>query len=108
MARPIKSTKYIVKDVRRQRVREDEERVWTSFLKQQESVTKGCNFKSRDIETKLKSMLPLAKSFEEVDRELLRLEEDALPERNCRVYKSAATEQEYNYQVQYQYLMLNM
>ncbi|KAI4499033.1 hypothetical protein M0802_005899 [Mischocyttarus mexicanus] len=55
--------KYIIKDVQRRRCREEEERAWFKFVKQQE------------LESNIST-----KGYGREDRELRRLEEDALPE----------------------------
>ncbi|XP_014609632.1 PREDICTED: uncharacterized protein LOC106789697 isoform X1 [Polistes canadensis] len=55
--------KYIIKDVQRRRCRDEEERAWCKFVKQQE------------LDVNLNT-----KRYNREDRELKRLEEDALPE----------------------------
>lgn len=56
--------KYIIKDVQRERCRDEEERAWCRFVKQQE----------------LNSNISTTNEYNREDRELRRLEEDALPE----------------------------
>ncbi|XP_053997642.1 uncharacterized protein LOC128886615 [Hylaeus anthracinus] len=73
--------KCVVKNVQRQRRKEDEERIWTSFVKEQElnnlRIDKG------DVDWSIESIENLLQeNIQDVDRELKRLREDALPERN--------------------------
>ncbi|XP_072744288.1 uncharacterized protein [Anoplolepis gracilipes] len=70
--------KYIVKDVRRQRCREEEENVWASFVKQQE--LNGCD--RNGIQPSVRSIKQLLdEGMKEADKELKRLETDLLPEK---------------------------
>ncbi|XP_017892849.1 uncharacterized protein LOC108632663 isoform X2 [Ceratina calcarata] len=72
--------KHIVKNVQRQRRKEDEERIWASFVKEQE--LNNLRFEKNDVDRSLQSMKDLLQeNMQDVDRELKRLEEDALPER---------------------------
>ncbi|KOC62566.1 hypothetical protein WH47_04227 [Habropoda laboriosa] len=74
--------KCIVKNVQRQRRKEDEDRIWSSFVKEQElnSLRYHKNI-IKDTDQSIKSMKDLLQeNIQDVDRELKRLEEDALPE----------------------------
>ncbi|CAK9828776.1 hypothetical protein ANTRET_LOCUS6236 [Anthophora retusa] len=75
--------KYIVKNVQRQRRKEDEERIWSSFVKEQELNSLRYHTDIvKDTDRSIKSMKGLLQeNMQDVDRELKRLEEDALPER---------------------------
>lgn len=64
--------------MRRQRVRDEEEVAWVSFLKEKEQSES--NYDQPCAGSKHKSLRTLAESIEDVDRELMRLEADALPE----------------------------
>ncbi|KAK1124639.1 hypothetical protein K0M31_006010 [Melipona bicolor] len=73
--------KRIVKNVQRYRRKEDEERVWASFVKERE--LNSLKFEKKDIDYSMQNMKDLLQgNMQNVDRELKRLEEDALPERN--------------------------
>jgi hypothetical protein len=69
--------------VRRQRISDKDGKVWTSFLKEQEKPMRNCQQIYSNI--KYKSNRTLAESFEEVDRELMRLKGDSVPETCVRV-----------------------
>lgn len=70
--------KYIVKDVRRQRCREEEENVWASFVKQQELN----GYDKNGIQPSVQSIKQLLdEGMKEADKELKRLEIDILPDR---------------------------
>ncbi|XP_076757889.1 uncharacterized protein LOC143427544 isoform X2 [Xylocopa sonorina] len=73
--------KHIVKNVQRQRQKEDEERVWASFVKEQE--LNSLQFEENDIDYytgRTKDLLE--ENVQDVDSELKRLEDDAIPERS--------------------------
>ncbi|XP_076647974.1 uncharacterized protein LOC143356298 [Halictus rubicundus] len=73
--------KHVIKSVQRQRCKEDEERIWTSFVKEQEFH--NVRFPEKDIHLPMQSVKDLIQeNMQDVDRELKRLQEDALPERN--------------------------
>ncbi|XP_029048858.2 uncharacterized protein LOC114878806 [Osmia bicornis bicornis] len=79
--------KHIVKNVQRQRRKEDEERIWTSFVKEQE--LNDLDFYKTDDHQSMQSIKGLLQeNILDVDRELKRLQEDALPERNKGIHKS--------------------
>ncbi|XP_012229223.1 uncharacterized protein [Linepithema humile] len=68
---PANRFKYIVKDVRRQRCREEEETVWASFVKQQELNV----YDKNDIQPSVQSVKQLLdEGLKEADEELKRLE----------------------------------
>ncbi|XP_029676404.1 uncharacterized protein LOC115243487 isoform X1 [Formica exsecta] len=70
--------KYIVRDVRRQRCREEEENVWASFVKQQELN----GYDKNGIQPSVQSIKQLLdEGMKEADKELKRLEIDILPDR---------------------------
>ncbi|KAL6448347.1 hypothetical protein ACFW04_000351 [Cataglyphis niger] len=70
--------KYIVKDVRRQRCREEEENVWASFVKQQELN----GYDKNGIQPSVQSIKQLLdEGMKEADKELKRLEIDILPDK---------------------------
>ncbi|XP_014482499.1 PREDICTED: uncharacterized protein LOC106748475 [Dinoponera quadriceps] len=74
---PANHFKYIVKDVRRQRCREEEENVWASFVKQQELSTMAYN--KNGIQPSIQSIKELLdEGIKEADKELKRLETDIL------------------------------
>ncbi|XP_020278342.1 uncharacterized protein LOC109852014 isoform X2 [Pseudomyrmex gracilis] len=76
---PANHFKYIVKDVRRQRCREEEEDVWASFVRQQEmnGYNKNC------IQPSVHSIKQLLdEGMKEADKELRRVELDTLPDRS--------------------------
>lgn len=76
---PTNRFKYIVKDVRRQRCREEEESVWASFVRQQE--LKGYD-KNGIIQPSVQSIKQLLdEGMREADKELKKLELDILPDR---------------------------
>lgn len=67
--------KYIVKDVRRQRCREEEENVWASFVKQQELN----GYDKNGIQSSVQSIKQLLdEGMREVDKEIKKLETDIL------------------------------
>ncbi|XP_015437381.1 PREDICTED: uncharacterized protein LOC107192599 [Dufourea novaeangliae] len=73
--------KHVVKSVQRQRCKEDEERIWTSFVQEQE--LNDLRFQGKDVHPSIESVkYLLQENIQDVDRELKRLQEDALPERN--------------------------
>ncbi|XP_076244100.1 uncharacterized protein LOC143185197 [Calliopsis andreniformis] len=72
--------KHVVKNVQRQRRKEDEERIWASFVKEQE--LNSLRFNEKDVHLSIQSVKGfIHENMQDVDRELKRLEEDALPER---------------------------
>ena len=76
-----------MKNVQRQRRKEDEERIWTSFVKEQE--LNDLDFYKTDDHQSMQSIKGLLQeNILDVDRELKRLQEDALPERNKGIHKS--------------------
>ncbi|XP_033315816.1 uncharacterized protein LOC117214075 isoform X1 [Bombus bifarius] len=73
--------KHIVRNVQRHRRKEDEERIWASFVKEQE--LNSLRFDKKDVDYSIQNMKDLLQeNMQNVDRELKRLEEDALPERS--------------------------
>lgn len=75
---PANRFKYIVKDVRRQRCREEEENVWASFVKQQELN----GYDKNGIQPSVQSIKQLLdEGMKEADKELKRLETDILSDR---------------------------
>lgn len=73
--------KHIVKNVQRHRRKEDEERIWASFVKEQE--LNNLRFDKKDVDYSIQNIKDLLQeNIQNVDRELKRLEEDALPERS--------------------------
>lgn len=70
---PSNQFKYIVKDVRRQRTKNDEERVWTSFVNQQEHQDDYHLNCYRDVDAKQ----ILRANLQEVDHELRRFDDDS-------------------------------
>lgn len=75
---PANRFKYIVKDVRRQRCREEEENVWASFVKQQELN----GYDKNGIQPSIQSIKQLLdEGMKEADKELKKLETDILPDR---------------------------
>lgn len=75
---PANHFKYIVKDVRRQRCREEEEDVWASFVRQQEM--NGYNKNCIQSVHSIKQLLD--EGMKEADKELRRLELDTLSDRS--------------------------
>lgn len=74
---PANHFKYIVKDVRRQRCREEEESVWASFVKQQE--LSNLVYNKNGIQPSIQNIKELLdEDIKEADRELKRLETDIL------------------------------
>ncbi|EFN78721.1 hypothetical protein EAI_11341 [Harpegnathos saltator] len=74
---PANHFKYIVKDVRRQRCREEEENIWASFVKQQE--LHNLVYKKNSIHPSIQSIKELLdEGMKEADKELKRLETDIL------------------------------
>ena len=72
--------------MRRQKIKTEEENAWASFIEQQdvEKLYQQLN----EINPNLQNFNHFGfEEVEKVDRELLRLEEDALPEINKRMYK---------------------
>ncbi|KAL6264706.1 hypothetical protein P5V15_004805 [Pogonomyrmex californicus] len=75
---PANHFKYIVKDVRRQRCREEEENAWASFVRQQELN----GYDTNDIQPSVQSIKQLLdKGMREADKELKKLEMDTLSDR---------------------------
>lgn len=74
---PANRFKYIVKDVRRQRCREEEESIWASFVKQQELNGYDKSYIQPSVQS-IKQLLD--EGMREADRELKRLETDILPD----------------------------
>ncbi|CAL1685030.1 unnamed protein product [Lasius platythorax] len=75
---PANRFKYIVKDVRRQRCREEEENVWASFVKQQELN----GYDKNGIHPSVQSIKQLLdEGMKEADKELKKLETDILPDK---------------------------
>ncbi|XP_043251949.1 uncharacterized protein LOC122397118 isoform X1 [Colletes gigas] len=73
--------KQVVKSVQRQRRKEDEERIWTSFVKEQE--LNSLKFNKNDIHWSMEDVKDLfQENMQDIDTELKRLREDALPECN--------------------------
>ncbi|CAL7941645.1 unnamed protein product [Xylocopa violacea] len=73
--------KHIVKNVQRHRQKEDEERIWASFVKEQE--LNSLRFEKNDIDYSTQHVKDfLQENVQDVDSELKRLEDDALPERS--------------------------
>lgn len=74
---PANRFKYIVKDVRRQRCREEEESMWASFVRQQELN----GYDKNGIQASVQSIKQLLdEGMREADKELKRLETDILPD----------------------------
>ncbi|XP_012527400.1 uncharacterized protein LOC105831662 isoform X2 [Monomorium pharaonis] len=73
---PSNRFKYIVKDVRRQRCREEEESIWASFVRQQELNGYDRNSIQSSVQN-IKQLLD--EGMREADRELNKLETDILP-----------------------------
>lgn len=72
---PTNRFKYIVKDVRRQRCREEEENVWASFVRQQELN----GYQKNGIQSSVQSIKQLLdEGMKEADKELKKLETDIL------------------------------
>lgn len=87
---PTNHFKYIVKDVRRQRCREEEESVWASFVKQQELNGYGKN----GIHTSVQNIKQLLdEGMREADKELKKLETDILPDEMRKEYSKTANNQ---------------
>ncbi|XP_015605096.1 uncharacterized protein LOC107272446 [Cephus cinctus] len=95
---PVSKFKNIIKDVRRQRIKVDDERTWNTFLKQQRSLS--LPYQEDNVDPSISNVKKfLRDNFKEVDRELMRLEEDALPERRKRP-SSSVNENVQDFQVQ--------
>ena len=77
--------KHVVKTVQRQRRQEDQERIWASFVNTQEL---NCQrFDENDVRLSIGGVAGfLQENIQDVDRELKRLQDDALPEQNKRMY----------------------
>lgn len=85
---PANHFKYIVKDVRRQRCREEEESVWASFVKQQEFNNLAYN--KNDIQPSIRSIKELLdEGMKGADKELKRLEADILSDEIRKEYDRA-------------------
>ena len=70
-----------MKNVQRCRRKEDEERVWASFVNERE--LNSLQFEKKDIDYSIQNVKDLLQgNMQNVDRELKRLEEDALPEQS--------------------------
>ncbi|KYN40310.1 hypothetical protein ALC56_05255 [Trachymyrmex septentrionalis] len=87
---PTNHFKYIIKDVRRQRCREQEENVWTSFVKQQE--LNGYN--KNGIHSSVQSIKQLLdEGMREADKELKKLETNILPDEVRKEYDKTGNDQ---------------
>lgn len=75
---PANRFKYIVKDVHRQRCREEEENIWASFVKQQELNGYNKNGMQPSVQN-IKQLLD--EGMKEANKELKRLETDILPDK---------------------------
>lgn len=74
---PTNRFKYIVKDVRRQRSREEEESIWASFVRQQELN----GYDKNGIQSSVQSIKQLLdEGMREADKELKKLETNILPD----------------------------
>lgn len=74
-----------MKNVQRQRRQEDEERIWASFVKTQELDCQ--RFDEKDVHLSIGGVAGfLQENIQDVDRELKRLQDDAMPEQNKRIY----------------------
>ena len=72
--------------MKREKIKTDEENAWASFVEQQD--VEKLYHRLKEIDPKLQNFNRFRlESVEEVDRELQRLEEDALPEINKRTNK---------------------
>lgn len=72
---PASHFKYVVKDVRRQRCREEEESVWASFVKQQE--LNNLEYNKNGIQPSIQSIKELLdEGMKGANNELKRLETD--------------------------------
>ncbi|XP_012256000.2 uncharacterized protein LOC105686030 [Athalia rosae] len=85
---PASEFRNVVKTVRRQKIKMEEERAWENFVKQQE-LLEGPDIMLNDFEYGIKSNIKelLRDNVGNMDRELKRLEDDAMPEIN-KTYKS--------------------
>ncbi|XP_071630043.1 uncharacterized protein [Temnothorax longispinosus] len=82
---PTNRFKYIVKDVRRQRCREEEESVWASFVRQQELN----GYDKNGIQSSVQSIKQLLdEGMREADKELKKLEMDILPDEIRKKYSN--------------------
>ncbi|KYN19944.1 PREDICTED: uncharacterized protein LOC108761088 isoform X1 [Trachymyrmex cornetzi] len=87
---PTNHFKYIIKDVRRQRCREQEESVWTSFVRQQE--LNGYN--KNGIHSSVQSIKQLLdEGMREADKELKKLETNILPDEVRKDYNKTGNNQ---------------
>ncbi|KYQ54499.1 hypothetical protein ALC60_06646 [Trachymyrmex zeteki] len=87
---PTNHFKYIIKDVRRQRCREQEESVWTSFVRQQE--LNGYN--KNGIQSSVQSIKQLLdEGMREADKELKKLETNILPDEVRKEYDKTGNNQ---------------
>jgi len=87
---PTNHFKYIIKDVRRQRCREQEENVWTSFVRQQE--LNGYN--KNGIHSSVQSIKQLLdEGMREANKELKKLETNILPDEVKKEYDKIGNNQ---------------
>ncbi|XP_012063912.1 PREDICTED: uncharacterized protein LOC105627234 [Atta cephalotes] len=87
---PTNHFKYIIKDVRRQRCREQEENVWTSFVRQQE--LNGYN--KNGIHSSVQSIKQLLdEGMREANKELKKLETNILPDEVKKEYDKTENNQ---------------
>ena len=65
-----------MKDVKKQRIKDEEERVYSAFFaeKQKEAAKHNCDKNEYKSKT-------LTETFQDIDRELMRLDADVLPEK---------------------------
>lgn len=82
---PTNRFNYIVKDVRRQRCREEEESVWASFVRQQELN----GYDKNGIQSSVQSIKQLLdEGMREADKEIKKLETDILSDgvrKECKI-----------------------
>lgn len=86
---PANRFKYIMKDVRRQRCREEEESIWASFVKQQELNGYDRNYIQPSVQS-IKQLLD--EGMKEADKEIKKLEADILPDRIRKEYSKVGGE----------------
>ncbi|XP_046741128.1 uncharacterized protein LOC124408316 isoform X1 [Diprion similis] len=88
---PASQFKNVVKNVRRQKIKMNDERKWNSFVKEQELLEKTENMPTNLDPLAMRNIKEfLRENIGNVDRELKRLEEDAMPEIN-QIFKSVDT-----------------
>lgn len=74
---PTNRFKYIIKDVRRQRCREEEESIWASFIRQQELN----GYDKNGIQSSVQNIKQLLdEGMREAEKELKKLETEILPD----------------------------